>query len=171
LVIHDPTLHPFLHFVRNVSYRLSWGNRAMYDWLMRIGLMPAKSDRLGEIAIPDQYLADFFRGEFDGDGSIQVYTDRWNTFKNEKYVYERLFISVVSASQPFLEWLHAQIKKQIPVGGAMIAKKKRIGRKPIWVLKFAKYDSIEVLNWMYYAPDLPCLERKYDKAKIFLSRD
>lgn len=104
----------------------------------------------------------------DGDGSIQLYNDRSNTWKNEKYVYERLCITIASSSRPFLEWLHQKIHAQISVHGAIILRE-QLGRKPHWNLKFAKRDSVTVLNWIYYRDDLPRLERKYERAKPYLS--
>jgi len=86
-------------------HRLTWRDRAFYDWLRWIGLTPAKSLTLGALAVPDEYFADFFRGCIDGDGSILTYTDRHHTSKDEHYVYERLYVSIVSASFAFIEWL------------------------------------------------------------------
>jgi len=57
-------------------YRLQWSDRAFYDWLLGIGLTPAKSLTLQALAVPDEYFADFFRGCIDGDGSVVRYTDR-----------------------------------------------------------------------------------------------
>ncbi len=136
---------------------------------MDIGLTPAKSLKLGALNIPDTYLADFCRGAIDGDGSIQTYTDRSNAWKKESYVYERLSITLFSASRPFLEWLHPKIQSQIPVHGAII-ERRQIGHNPIWELKFAKQDSITLAQWMYYAPALPYLDRKYQKAIGFLGK-
>lgn len=149
-------------------YSLQWGDRAFYEWLTRVGLMPAKSLKLGALDIPDEYLADFVRGVIDGDGSIQLYNDQSNTWKNEKYVYERLYITIASSSRPFLEWLHQKIHAQISVHGAVILRK-QLGRKPHWNLKFAKRDSVTLLNWIYYRGDVPRLERKYERAKPYLS--
>lgn len=149
-------------------YTLQWGNRAFYDWLVRIGLMPAKSLKLGAIDVPEDFLPDFVRGVIDGDGSIQLYTDRSNTWKRDTYVYERLCITIASSSRPFLEWLHLVIQNEIAVRGAIVDRK-RIGRKPHWNLKFAKHDSVTVLNWIYYDSQVPRLERKYERAKLYLS--
>lgn len=148
-------------------YSLQWGDRAFYDWLIRIGMMPAKSLKLGAVDIPNEFLADFVRGVIDGDGSIQLYNDRSNTWKNEKYVYERLCITIASSSRPFLDWLHPAIQNEISARGAIV-KRMRLGRKPHWNLKFAKRDSVTVLNWIYYGDDLPRLERKYQRAKPYL---
>jgi len=62
-------------------------------------LTPAKSLTLGPLMIPDEFFADFFRGCIDGDGSIVVYTDRYHVSKNHRYIYERLYLSIVSASR------------------------------------------------------------------------
>jgi len=159
---------PHMGFLR-FYYRVQWSDRQFYDWLLSIGLMPAKSLRLGALKIPDEYFADFVRGCLDGDGSIQVYTDRWNTFKNEKYVYERLFVIFTSASLPFLEWLQASIACLIGVSGSIIAIKLQPGHPPCWELKYAKRDSIRLLKWLYYAPDIPCLARKRQRAISFLT--
>lgn len=56
-------------------HRLQWGDRAFYKWLLSIGLMPAKSLRLGPLLVPDEFYADFLRGCIDGDGSIITYAD------------------------------------------------------------------------------------------------
>src|SRR5439155_1263158 len=72
--------------------RVQWGNRRFYDWLVGIGLTPAKSLTLRPLAIPDAVFADFVRGCIDGDGSVTVYVDRHNTDKSERYVYERLYV-------------------------------------------------------------------------------
>lgn len=108
------------------------------------------------------------RGCVDGDGSIVTYTDRYNTAKNDKYIYERLFIILVSASAPFLEWVQATIMRLISVEGALFPRHPGHGHSTIWSLKYAKHDSLRLLNWMYYAPDVPSLARKKEKARPFL---
>jgi len=62
----------------NPYYRLQWGDTSFYNWLVQIGLTPAKSLTLGPLQIPDNFFADFVRGVIDGDGSIGLYTDRSN---------------------------------------------------------------------------------------------
>ena len=150
-------------------YGLQWGSRNFYNWLLGIGLMPAKSLQLGPLIVPDEYLADFTRGCIDGDGTIVTYTDRYNTFKSEKYVYERLFVAITSASYPFLEWLQNSVSRVLGVSGALfLDRDARPNRAAIWELKYAKHESIQLLRWMYYSPDVPCLARKRDKALPFL---
>jgi hypothetical protein len=140
----------------------------MYGWLLGIGLTPAKSLTLGPLAVPDEFFPDFLRGCIDGDGSILRYVDRYHVAKKESYVYERLYLSLVSASRRFLEWMQTTNERLIGVTGSINVKKKPHCR-PVYVLRYAKRESLIVLPWMYYAADLPCLARKRAKADVFLS--
>lgn len=149
-------------------YHIQWRDRRFYEWLVDIGLTPAKSLTLGSLAVPDEYFADFFRGCVDGDGTVLVYTDRYHTAKNERYVYERLYVSLVSASRLFLDWMRARIRTLARVDGVIDERRKEGGRS-LWRLRYAKADSIRLIGWMYYAPDVPCLARKRAKAERFLS--
>jgi len=152
---------------RGHIYRLQWGDRRFYDWLLGIGLTPAKSLTLGSLAVPDDHFADFFRGCVDGDGTILVYTDRFHATKNVRYVYERLYVSLVSGSRPFLGWIQRTIHKLLGVSGS-INEHRRPGRRPTYALRYAKGESIQLLAWMYRAPHAPCLVRKRNKAVPFL---
>ncbi len=136
---------------------------------MGIGLTPAKSLTLGPLAVPDEYFMHFVRGCIDGDGSIVTYVDRYNTFKNPAYVYERLFVSIVSASTRFLIWLRTTVQHLIGVWGHLTVKR-AAGRNDIWRLRYAKGESLTLLRWMYDAVDVPCLSRKREIAAPFLTR-
>ena len=123
---------------------------------------------MGLLAVPDELFADFFRGCIDGDGSILVYTDRYHAVKNERYVYERLYVSLVSASRRFLDWIRTSIRRLAGVSGAIHSSGGR-SQRPIWALRYAKAESIRLLGWMYYAPGVPCLARERDKAVRFIA--
>ncbi|MCL5435596.1 MAG: hypothetical protein M1275_00770, partial [Patescibacteria group bacterium] len=57
---------------------VQFGDVNFYNFLLSIGLTPAKSKTLGPLKIPDRYFFDFIRGHFDGDGSFYSYWDkRW----------------------------------------------------------------------------------------------
>jgi hypothetical protein len=149
-------------------YKVQWRDLILYDWFLSVGLTPAKSRTLGPLTVPDKLYADFFRGCIDGDGCVLVYTDRHHATKNPSYVYERLYMSLVSASYSFLEWVRASTQKLVGVSGA-VHKSTGKSRRPIWALRYAKRESLRLLDWMYYGPDIPCLTRKRLKAEKFLS--
>ena len=152
----------------NRCHHLAWRDRSLYDWLRGIELTPAKSLTLGPLSVPDAYFADFFRGCIDGDGSVLTYTDRYHATKNERYVYNRLYVSIVSASRRFIEWLQTTVSRLIGVAGSITVRRQQ-GKNPMWLLRYAKAQSLRLLAWMYYTPNVPCLERKRITAERFLS--
>jgi hypothetical protein len=129
---------------------------------LKIGLFPAKTYTIGELKIPDEYFSDFLRGHLDGDGSVYTYQDYWNTFKNPKYVYTRLWVRFISASKSHVEWLRKNMQRLIGIDGHFSENKptRPDQTTSIWQIKFAKKDSIKLLKWIYYKKNLPCLERK-----------
>jgi hypothetical protein len=50
-----------------------------------------------------------------------------------------------------------------------IHERRKAGRRSFWCLRYAKAESIQLIAWMYYAPNVPCLARKRAKAERFLS--
>lgn len=150
-------------------HRLQWGDRHFYTWLTSIGLTPRKSLTLGPIAVPDEYFADFYRGCIDGDGSITTYVDRHNDHLKPTYVYTRLYVSIVSASPQFVEWLRATVRRLSGLSGELTVRKSPV-HNDLWRLRYAKRESLALLRWIYYAPDVPCLRRKRDIAAAFLAR-
>ena len=148
-------------------YRVQWSDRRFYRWLLGIGLTPAKSLTLGPLDIPDEYFADFLRGCIDGDGSIVTYVDRYNTPKSPAYVYTRLFVSIISASPRFVEWMQTRIQSLRGLSGSLMIRRSA-GRRDMWCLRYAKRESLAVLRWIYYAPELASLGRKRDIAAPFL---
>jgi hypothetical protein len=145
-------------------YHVQWSDRGFYEWLVSIGLMPAKSLCLGPLAVPDDVFRDFLRGCIDGDGSIVTYVDRFNTKKNSKYVYDRLFVSIVSASPHFLPWIQASVQRLCGVSGHLTVRQPASGN-PLWCLRWAKRESVTLLRWIYYAADVPALRRKRERAE------
>jgi len=159
---------------RNITgtyFRVQHGGVQFYRWLLSIGLSPAKSKTLGKILVPDEFFMDFLRGHLDGDGSITTYTDRYNTFKNPAYVYERLWLRFISASERHIIWLRETVIGITGIKGR-IHHTKSTAKYPtvIHTLKYAKKDSLLLLKYIYYKPSLICLKRKKIIAKKFIEK-
>jgi len=129
---------------KNLAYRVQWGDVVLYDFLLRIGLMPNKSKALGALIIPDEHFFDFLRGSFDGDGCFYSYFDpRWKS----SFMY---YISITSASPAHIIWLRETLHRLLGVKGhisKMGGKDKRRGL--ISNLRFAKKESLIVMNAIY----------------------
>ncbi len=152
------------------AYRVQFGDVVLYDWLVKIGLHANKSLTIGPLQIDERYFRDFLRGHLDGDGSIIHYIDRYNAPLNPKYIYERLFVYFMSASEKHILWLRKTITKLKSISGSInkrVPKNKNYSN--FFVLKFSTKEAKILLNWIYYKPGLPCLKRKFKIAEPFLS--
>lgn len=156
-------------WAKKVSYRVQYGNIQFYQWLLSIGLTPAKTYTIGKIDVPDRYFRDFLRGHLDGDGSVFTYTDKYNHYKGKNYINTRVYTRFISASEKHISWLHKAMQRLSPVKGALLYRiYKREGRVPMWEIKFSKYESLKLLRWIYYRKTLPTLERKRKIAENLL---
>lgn len=143
------------------GYRVQFGDVQFYNWLTRIGLTPAKTHTLGTIKVPDMFFRDFLRGHLDGDGNIRFYNDQYNIYRGRIYNNMRLFVRFISASKSHILWLRKRVNELTKLHGALICEKPRDkNHVPIWEIKFSKRESMRLLNWVYYKPDLPSLRRK-----------
>jgi hypothetical protein len=162
----DNKLADHVSGIGNHYLKVQYGNVQFYDWLLRIGLFQAKSYTIGAITVPDEFFRDYFRGCIDGDGSIQTYSDEYNIYKGRRYTTQRLFIKIVSASEAHITWLQNKIETLAGVRGFITYAKPRLENyAPLWGLKFAKKKSLRIVDWMYYAHDIPCLHRKREIAE------
>jgi len=152
------------------SYRIQFGNVQLYRWLLKIGLFPRKTYTIGELNVPKKYFSDFLRGHLDGDGDIRTYRDYYNTYKNPKYIYDRIYTRFRSASKQHINWLRKNIYEILSIKGHTWERKPQRPDQTtsLWALKFAKKDSIKLLSWIYYNPEVPCLKRKRGIAEKFM---
>jgi len=139
-------------------FQIQFSDVLFYRWLEEVGFMPNKSKILGEIKVPRELFFDFFRGCYDGDGSMYAYWDpRWHS----SYMY---YLAIASASENFLEWLEHNINELVGIKGKFSRAKGRGATQ----LRYAKAGTRVLFNKMYYSKDVPCLRRKLVKAeKIF----
>jgi len=137
------------------AFRVQFGNIIFYNFLVSIGLTPAKSKTIGSINIPTEYFFDYLRGCFDGDGCFYSYWDpRWRSS-------HMFYIEFVSASKVHILWLQNEIKNRLSITGHIT----KDGRGITYQLKYAKKDSLEIIKKMYYTPKAVCLPRKLNKIK------
>lgn len=152
-------------FAKRPCYRIQFSNVQFYRWLLKIGLFPNKTYTIKSLNIPDPYFRDFLRGHLDGDGSITTYKDYYNTFKNPEYVYTRLWVVFISASEIHIKWIRDTIYRLTLLKGYLWKTKPKLPHKvSIWEVKYAKKESIKLLRWIYYNKNVPCLQRKRDIA-------
>jgi hypothetical protein len=140
-------------------YCIQFGDVLFWQWLQSVGLTPNKSKTMGSLVIPDSLFFDFFRGLFDGDGSMYAFWDvRWKS----SYVY---WIMVTSASPEFLAWLQMECLR---LAGAQGRIRDGVRAQEI---RFAKGATRRLTSFMYHTEDVPCLHRKFAKLQKIFSID
>ncbi|PIR88684.1 MAG: hypothetical protein COU09_00905 [Candidatus Harrisonbacteria bacterium CG10_big_fil_rev_8_21_14_0_10_44_23] len=137
---------------------VQFGDINFYEFLQTIGLMPAKSKILCNILVPDKYFIDFLRGCIDGDGNI-------GTFIHPQSKNAQLRIRLFSASPKFLHWIKKKVLNLASINSGWIENN---AKHRVYILSYAKTDSIILLNLMYYPRVEYFLKRKYNKARPFI---
>lgn len=143
----------------NPYYRVQFSDVLFRKFLIGIGITPAKSKTISSVAIPDEYFSDFLRGYFDGDGTSYSFYD---SLFPKSY---RFYVSFVSASSEYIQWLQRKLQSTIGVTGHF---SHSFGKDYIQ-LKFAKREAVIICNYMYQNKLNPCLKRKYLKIKRSMS--
>lgn len=131
-------------------YVIQFSDIFFYKFLESIGIGRAKSKTLGKVDIPIEYIFDFLRGSFDGDGTFYSYWDkRWKS----SFMFYTEFIS---ASEKHIKWIRENIYRETGVSGHITTNIINICKQ----LKYAKADSLKVLKKMYHSHDSISLSRK-----------
>ena len=142
------------------ALRIQFKNVLFYDFLLSIGLTPAKSKTLGSLKVPDKHFFHFLRGVFDGDGCTHSYWDpRWKS----SFMFYLIF---ASASPAFLNWLRKEIELRTGAHGHVTGPLKK---SACMQLKYAKRESLRILRKMYAGPSPVHLSRKRLKIEQMLA--
>lgn len=113
------------------------------------GIKERKSLTIEEVVVPYEYLRHFFRGYFDGDGTICH-------FKKDSTKWR---FSVLG-TEIFLEWMRQWLMSQLllPISGVQ----KPFDRK-IHVLQCANQETVRKIFHLLYKDSTIYLDRKYEK--------
>ena len=134
------------------------GDVLFCKFLMKIGIMPAKSKIIGKVDVPGEYFFDFARGLFDGDGSTYSYFDpRWPS----SFMF---YLSFASASKKHIDWLRREFWHRLKIKGHVTQN----GSLRMFQLKYAKRESLIIIKKMYHFPSALSLTRKRLKIQKML---
>lgn len=144
-------------FPNTKYFRVQFGNVKLYDFLVKIGLSSCKSHTLSSLRIPKDFFADFLRGVIDGDGSIGF-------FMHPESRQKQFRIRITSASKKFLEWIQEEIFNFLNLKGTIKWSQRA------YQLCYYKESSRKICNFVYYKKNSLFLERKFDTAKLIITR-
>lgn len=129
-------------------------SKNIFDDIVKLGGVPKKSLVAKFPKIPKKYFSDFFRGFFDGDGSISI------SAKNHS-----ASCYVCSGSEAFLSELQKHLRNNHNVHGRLFYS------GTCFRLSFGMDDTVKLYSVMYYDGHQSRLrlERKYDKFNSLIS--
>lgn len=160
---HLEKFKKFLLSTHTISSNITEYNRCSFEFTDRgmcevldlnFNIVPNKSLVITFPKIPKQYLRDFIRGYFDGDGSV------CESFSNKNSITATLYTSFTSGSKPFIETLFVILNQELGLGGHL----QDFNTNTKWQIKYNTNDSITLLNYMY-KDSRYYLDRKYSIYK------
>ena len=130
-------------------------NKNLYQRFLEFGMTPAKSLSLYFPAVPSEFLSDFVRGYFDGDGCVYA------GLPSRKQV---LVTSFTSGGRAFLLELKRRLLQVGGLNGGSLIKR----ADHHFVLQYSTNDSRQLYRFMYPTNTVPCLQRKRDIFEKFI---
>lgn len=141
---------------------LSIQNQQLANWLLENKCYPNKSKTIQfPKHIPDEFMPDFIRGVFDGDGHIH---NQERKYKNQNKIFRYAKISIVSGSKDFIKDLHEYLlSKGINSSFVETIKQKKF---KVYYAYIDGNEPIKFINYIYYKKFQKkfCLKRKYERA-------
>lgn len=140
---------------RGTAYHVQFSDVLFYQFLLSIGLTPAKSKTIQAVSVPDDVFTDFLRGYFDGDGTSFSYRD--SLFPNSV----RFYVAFTSASHAYLIWLRGRLRELYALNGHFCFSADQSYSQ----LRFAKREAVSLASLMYTDYSAPRLRRKHLKIR------
>lgn len=133
-------------------YRIQIGSVEIFNDLVLLGLTPNKTLRMELPLVPVEYIADFVRGYFDGDGNVWVgYTN-----KTRQKPTSVMFVAFTCASNLFLQSLAIMLWDAGIKGGSLF----RLKGGNYSRLQYSTLDSLKIYKIMYNTNSKLLLIRK-----------
>lgn len=145
----------------NKAYRLQIGSKAWFNDLLKLGFVPNKAKRTKLPKIPHQYIGDFVRGYFDGDGCVSIIENHKHDRPNPCF---GLMVRFISGSENFLQDLKLLLTKH-NIDGSRVSYGQGAFR-----LTYSTRSAIKLYNLMYASCKNLLLERKRKIFEKFLER-
>ena len=145
----------------NNAFLLPITNKTIYNDLIKLGGIPAKSLIIQFPEVPDKYLSHFIRGFLDDDGGFYIK-------KNGKYKY---LTAAFTGNIDFLTALKNKIKENIDIDSASFNISHRNEpnhNQRIYYLSYLNKKAIALGDYLYQGSENLRLERKfkiYEKMK------
>lgn len=142
-------------------YLMQIGSKEMYNDLLKLGFTPKKDLTIKFPEVPDEYLSQFVRGYFDGDGSVFYGSYKRKARKNKQtFIISTCF---VCGNRSFLKKISQKLSLYAHLGKGSLRRKTN---NNAYQLTYSINDSKKLFNYLYKQAETESdlfLERKYNK--------
>lgn len=157
----DHPLHMRTPQSGNNSFMLRIGDQILFERLQTFGATTNKSLTMKFPNVPKDYLSDFLRGYFDGDGCVFI---EYKKLVNGSKSVKRLHTSFTSGSNRFLEEIHYLLKSKLSI------ESKLYKNNNTYQIRYNTKSSIKLFTFLYQNTNNKImLNRKYNKFKLYFS--
>jgi intron-encoded putative endonuclease len=159
------TVHRWDGYERNPTYRINFSSKKMCNDLRNAGIHEKKSLTFNDIPeiLPKEYIRDFIRGYFDGDGCIRT-GKTISHWRNKRYEYITWAANIIATSKMCIklkEILDKELNYNCPIHTS-----KTLGME--YTCIYGQQTLKKFYEYMYKDATRYML-RKYNKWQEFLS--
>lgn len=139
--------------------KLQWSSETHKKDLASYGIIPEKTFKLKPpYKLNKKYWIDYIRGYFDGDGSIVLNENNYNTLTWE----------IGSATKDILEFIRDFLTEEYGIPYVNIYETQR--KEKFYLLMYSTNSAIQLYNIMYYKEDILYLPRKKEKYTSLIQK-
>ncbi len=139
-------------------FRLRIGSKELFADILKLGVIPRKSNVITFPKIPPKHLSHFVRGYFDGDGCIYIEYRK----RGDEEAPKRMRTIFTSGSQQYLEGLREELSMVTDMGKGNMYYEHRAFR-----LVYDTNESRKLFRFMYRGKRDLFLKRKYNIFKSY----
>jgi len=133
-----------------VAHQIQIRNFTLVKDLLNLGVPPRKGDNLEDVRVKKEFFSDYFRGYFDGDGSVYIYQVNGTP---------QIKASLTSKRLRFISRINKRVCQAIDIPLKNIHKKSSMGK--VWYdFNFYIDDCRKLFKFMYDSNPKLFLNRK-----------
>jgi len=153
--------HPIKKTCKN-NYFICIYSKEIIEDIKNLGGKERKSLDIGFPTVPQEYLPDFIRGYFDGDGSVSILKDNNNLETDFTSGSKELAYKLLEAIESSIKGIHGIIYIKVRKKGEKLFDYTRPKDSIYYSTRFSNNNSILLRDFMYRDSSLKLL-RKYNK--------
>lgn len=139
----------------NNSAHINLYSKDLFDSLLILGVTPNKSLTISKVKVPEEFMPQFIRGVFNGDG--------WISGKDSNHIQ-----LAISGNKPFLEQIQRYLIKNLGIKETKIY---NLVQSKAYKMQYTGTQIFKIFELLYKDSDaFSRLDRKYEKYTILKNK-